>query len=168
MKYYIKYQSEKFYLTDEEYTKLNDALYQKGMHINFRGMLLKKSQVEVLPATDLNKQDDENDLSNPAYKEEIKQFEKEFLKWKTENPTENKVKNIFAHIRWFESLGVIETKWDEFTPDITMILKNDLYTKLSKKWSDLQSLHSFREKAQGYQNQSMNQNVLKSMEKENE
>lgn len=77
-------------------------------------------------------------IDDPAYREKIKQFERDFLNWLEKN-LQYKGKAFSAH-KWFEELGAASE---------LNIIDSVLYVGLSRKWSDFQELRYRREMATG-------------------
>ena len=119
--------TDKFYLTDKEFENLKAVLLSRGrpVHLEFRGQLLKSSQMEVL--------DEENVFEQ---KQEYSWSDEELTKWEDE---------IFSRFDKFEDYMIVEGAWavDDKYP-IGVIKNPEKYHMLEKKWNALQLLRRQR------------------------
>lgn len=87
------------------------------------------------------------DLNNSSHKQEIKDFEKEFLSFCKENPSVCDWKDrIFIHLKMFEKLGAIKIFGDPRKNNYSVI-NPKLCETLFRKFGALQVLRWLRERA---------------------
>jgi hypothetical protein len=119
--YYLKYQNQKIYLSTAEYHQLSEALsIQRGTHIEFKGQSLKKTYIEILKGGVEQETDRLNDFE---YREEVKQFEKDFQNWKEKNPQYQG--KPFLLERYSASLGAIRIKIADDLIDIVVVRQKE-------------------------------------------
>ena len=84
------------------------------------------------------------DLDNPKDRQEVKDFENEYLTWKKEN----EYNNLISLEKFLETKGACKIRSE--LPTDTIITNSSRYEKLTALWSAVQILRRRRSKAEEY------------------